>query len=330
MQTWINRIFMENGSLKLIAFILTLSLFLWVREDRGSAVSVQVPIRLIIPEGTVLVSEPVDRIRATVGGRRSDLSNFDPAQIAPIRLEVDRDTSGLVSIDTEMIDLPPGLKVTSIQPNFVKVELEPALAKSVEIRARRVGDPGESFDLGEIKLRPKQITISGPRSKVETLEWVWTEPIDVTGRTETFEKRVQLRIDDPLLQYNVDTTITAQVPVTTQEVTRTVQEVAVRAVNTTYAAEISPKSVNVTVRGPKPIVDKLAPTTIQAIVDLVDEGQPGTFMKQAKITSLPPDVNLVQSYPTDFIVTTKRVAPVPTPDPTPNPGPQEAPEPTPP
>lgn len=326
MPAWMNRVFMVNGSLKLIAFILTLSLFIWVREDRESAVTGHVPIRLVIPEEMVLVSEPVERVRVTVGGRWSDLNKFDPSQLSPITIDVDREADGLVGISTEMIRVPNGLRVTSIQPNYVRVELEPAETKSVEIRPRRVGDPGESFDLGEIQVSPPQIDITGPRSAVENLEYVWTEAVDVTDRTESFEKRVQLRIDDSFLQYDVDRPITVRVPIATQEVTRTIQDVSVEPVNTSYAVSVRPEIVTVTVRGPKPTVDKMNANTIYAAIDLTEESEkpPGTFSKQAKILNLPQDVALVQFYPTDFFITTKRV-PRPdseeevTPDPAPAP-----------
>ncbi len=322
MPTWITRVLMVNGSLKLIAFILTLSLFIWVREDRESAVTGHVPIRLVIPEGMVLVSEPVDRVRITVGGRWSDLNKFDPSQLPPITLAVSKDTAGLVGVSAEMIRVPSGLRVTSIQPNSVRVELEPAETKAVPIRPRRVGDPGASFDLGEMRVTPDKIEITGPQSSVRNLDFVWTEPVDVTDRTESFEKRVQLRIDDPFLQYDVERAITVRVPIATQEVTRTVQEVGVVGVNTSYAVDVRPEVVTVTLRGPKPTVDRMTSDTIYAAVDLTAESQkpPGRFTKSAKILNLPPDVNLVQFYPTEFLVTTHRVPP---------PEPQNAPQNTP-
>lgn len=304
----LRRLFVVNGSLKLIAFVLTLGLFIWVREDRESAVTGHVPIRLVIPEDSVLVSEPIERVRVTVGGRWSDLNKFDPSQLSPITLEVTATDDGLVGIDASMIRVPNGLRVTSIQPNYVRVDLEPAQTKDVEIRARRIGDPAPSYALGEIQLIPARIEVRGPRSSIETLEWVWTESLDVTDRTESFEKRVNLRIDDPLIQYDVDRPITARVTITTEEVTRTLQGVGVIAVNTTMSTSIRPDTVSVTVRGPKPTVDKLSPEGVYATVDLAEESTqgPGTFSKTARITNLPGDVSLVQFHPTEFIVTTRR------------------------
>lgn len=313
MPQWFQRVFMVNGSLKLIAFVLTLALFIWVREDRESAVTGYVPISPVIPEGMVLVSDPVERVRVTVGGRWTDLNKFDPTQLQAIRLNVEEDTNGLVSITGDMIKLPPGLRVTSIQPNYVRVELEPAGSRSVPIRPRITGEPAQSFDLGDVTVRPSRVQVTGPESSIENLEYVWTEPVDVTDRTESFEKRVNLRIDDPYIQYDVDRIITVKVPIDTQEVTRTLQDVGVVAVNTTYDSQIRPQSIAVTVRGPKPIVDRMSPEKLYAAVDLAAENDqpPGTFSKPARIANLPPEVNLVDFHPAEFIVTTKRAPPEP-------------------
>lgn len=308
MSAWLNRLFVVNGSLKLIAFVLTLALFIWVREDRQSAVQAFVPVRVQFPEGMVLVSDPPERLRVTVIGRWSDLNTFDPSQVPAVSVEADEDTNGLVSISSDMIELPPGLRIDTIQPNFVRVELEPGATRSVPLRPRIVGEPGQSFALGEVSVRPQRVPVTGPRSSITDLEYLWTEPVDITDRTESFDKRVQLRVDDPLIQYDVDRPITVRVPITTEEVTRTIQEVSVVGVNTTYAIKIRPNSATVTVRGAKPIVDKMSPDSIYAAIDLSEESRkpPGTFSKTARIANLPPDVNLVQFHPNDFLVTTTR------------------------
>ncbi len=317
---YMRRVFLHNGSLKLIAFILTLALFIWVREDRESTVTGFVPARLVIEEGLVLTSEPPERIRITVGGRWSDLNKFDPSQLGPVTLEVSEEDQGTIAIPADSIRVPPGLRVSSIQPSYIQVDLERAATKKVPIRPRIVGEPGESFELGDVKIKPREIAMTGPRSAIEDLEYVWTEPIEVTDRTESFEKRVQLRLDNPFLQYQADQIITAVVPITTQEVTRTIQDVQVVGVNTSYAAKVRPEYITVTIRGPKPIVDKMTADSIYGAVDLSEESDkaPGTFSKQARIANLPPEVKLQTFHPNDFVVSTSR-APRPRRDEAPDP-----------
>lgn len=308
---WLTRLFVSNGSLKLLAFGLALALFFWVREDRDSTLTGSVPLHLIIPEGMVLVSEPVERVRVTVGGRWSDLNKFDPSQIKPIRLDIDRNAAGSVGISSDLVQLPPGVRVTTIHPSFVHVELEPAVTKRIDVRVRRVGEPAESFQLGDIEVTPHRIEVTGPQSSIDNIDHVWTESIDVSDRTETFERRVHLRIDDAFLQYDVDQPINVRVPITAQEVTRTFQGVAVVGMNTSYEVNVHPSVVSVTVHGPKPIVDKITSETLYAAVDLTVENRqpPGRFDRTATIYNMPDRVQLVQFHPTNFLVTTTRAEP---------------------
>ncbi|MFU8804522.1 MAG: hypothetical protein ACNA8W_11980, partial [Bradymonadaceae bacterium] len=72
------RVFVHNFYLKFIAAVLTLALYIWVSEDRETVVAGFAPVRIVVPEDLILVSEPPDRIKVTIRGRWSDITRFDP------------------------------------------------------------------------------------------------------------------------------------------------------------------------------------------------------------------------------------------------------------
>lgn len=299
----------RNFMLKAIAFMLTLAIFLWVREDREAAVTGYAPIRLIYPEDMVQISPTVEKASITIRGRWSTLNRFDPSSLEPITVEVRAQDNGeFVQIPTEGVKLPPGLEVSSIQPNYVRVELEKKSEKTVNVRPRLVGTPSEEYRIGDVEVRPDSVLIRGPESSVAKISYAGTEPIDVTGAQETMDREVQLRFDDPLINYDLSSPIRVRIPVITQEVVRTLQGVAVVPINTGDLVDLSPQVVGVTVRGPKATVDALTVEMVRATVDLGPEtNKPaGTFNKQPRITNLPPSVNLVTVYPTDILVKTRR------------------------
>jgi YbbR domain-containing protein len=299
----------RNFMLKAIAFMLTLAIFLWVREDREAAITAHAPLRILYPDDMVQTSPPVEKAAITIRGRWSTLNRFDPSSLEPITVEVTAEDNGeFVSIPTESVKLPSGLEVTAIQPEYVSVELEKKAEKTVDVRPRLVGQPAEAYRIGDVEVRPSSVTIRGPASSIGEVRYAGTEPIDVTGAKEDFERKVQLRFDDPLINYDLSSPIAVSVPVITQEVQRTLQGVAVVPINTGDLVDLSPDSVGVTVRGPKATVDALTVETVRATVDLGQEATkpPGTFNKQPRITNLPPGVTLVGVYPTDILVTTRR------------------------
>lgn len=297
----------DNAVFKVVAFILTLSLFIWVRDDRQASVVAFAPLRIIIPDGMELVSPPLDRVRLTVRGRWSEVNSFNPTSVEPIQVETSREEEQLIPITAPMVRLPGGLRPTSIQPDVVKVQLEEELIKTVAIKPRIVGEPRENYRLGEIQVTPPRVEISGPKSAITAIENIMTEPIDIGGQAQTVRRQLQLRPDNPMVSYALSEPVSVVVPIETVEVQRTIQNIPVIIVNSPREAEVSPKTVSATVRGPKAAVDALASDSLQARIDMAGtESKPaGNFERQPLIKPLPQDVNLVDYYPKDVVVTTK-------------------------
>jgi len=301
----------ENWVFKAVAFILTLSLFIWVRDDRQASVVAFAPLRIVIPDGMELVSPPLDRVRLTVRGRWSEVNSFDPTSVDPIPVEATREAEQLIPITASMVRLPNGLRPTSIQPDVVKVRLEEEDRKTVRVKLRIVGEPRDNYRLGEIQIDPPQVGISGPKSAIADVDFISTEPIDVTGQSQTIRRQLQLRPENPMVSYELKEPLSVVIPIETVEVQRTLQNISVIIVNSPRPADVTPQTVSATVRGPKVAVDQLDPGSIQARVDMADTEAkpPGNFERQPVIKPLPSDVNLVDYFPKDVIVTTRPVQP---------------------
>jgi len=304
----IRSIFIENAALKGVAFVLTLALFIWVRDDREATVVATAPVRIIIPENMVMVSAPVDRVRLTVRGRWSDVSRFDPTELQAISLEATDEHDQTIAISEDTVILPGSLQVVTLQPEMIRIQLEPLKRKAVKIQPRVVGQPRDSYRIGAIEVSPPILEFSGPENVIEAMDGVWTEPIDVSDRTQTIERRVQLRPDSPLVRHDIGASITVRIPIETLEVTRTLQNVQIMAVNTTKDVVIKPDTLTATVRGPKTAVDAFQAEDLLATVDLAPEERrgTGTFEKQPQIKNLPPNLTLVDFHPKDVIVTLRK------------------------
>ncbi len=252
---FLHHVFVENLAIKAAAFVITLVMFVWVRDDREATIVVTAPVRIIIPENMVMVSAPVDRVRLTVRGRWSDVSRFDPTEVQVISLEATLEHDQTIVVSEDAVILPGSLQVVNIQPELIRLQLEPLRRKRVKIQPRVVGQPRDSYRMGSIEIVPHELEFSGPENVIEEMEAVWTEPIDISDRTQSIERRIQIRPDSPLVRHDASTPITIRIPIETLEVTRTVQNVQVRAVNTTKETAIFPPIITATIRGPKPVVD---------------------------------------------------------------------------
>lgn len=303
------RVFVRNFYLKFIAAVLTLALYIWVSEDRETVVAGYAPVRIVVPDEMTLVSDPIDRVKVTFRGRWSDINRFDPSDLDPIRIDLspgDKDT--VVSITSDMIGVPPAIRVTDIEPSSMYVDLEDESFKNVPIRPRITGDPRPSYTVANIQVSPRTVTLRGPDSRLEAIESVRTERIDISDRTESLQREVRLDIDDGLVSVELDSAIQLDVDIETEEISETLSDLPVDAVNTSYETSVDPQRAELMIRGPESVITDLDRDLIRVEIDLSDEDQrpPGTFSLQAEVVNLPPEVELRRIHPERFRVVTTR------------------------
>ncbi len=298
--------FTENLLVKFVAFAIASGLFMWVRSDREATVVAHAAVRIELPDNMVLISPPLDRVRLTVRGRSSDINRFDPTEVPPLSVIASDDDEQTLNLTPDMVQLPVGLEVTEITPEFLRVRLEPLAKKRVAVSPRIAGEPREDYVVGHITLTPAQIDLRGPKSSIDKVEAVSTEVVDVSGRTQTIDRRVQIRLDDPLLRYDASVNFTVHIPIETVEFTQVVDNIPLLAVNTTREANITPKTLTATLRGPRATLDQITSTSLLATVDMSAEDRrgAGTFEKQPVVKNLPAGVTLVDYRPKNVIVST--------------------------
>ncbi len=305
------QIFVRNFYLKFIAIILTLALYIWVSEDRETVVAAHAPVQMVVPDDMMLVSEPLDRVTVTIRGRWSDIDRFDTGDMDPIRLDLSpADDETVVSITPDMIRVPPALRVTDVEPDNIYVELEPEITRTVPLEPQVSGSAADSYTVEDIRVRPETITIRGPQSRVEQIDEIQTERVDISGQTDSIEREVRPRIEDGLVTAELDEPIVVTVDIETEEITETLSAIPVEGVNTRYRTTVEPAEADVTVYGPQSTIEQLDLDLIRGEIDLTEEDErpPGAFSRGAEVVNLPSDVEFRRIHPERFRVTTEAVA----------------------
>ncbi len=304
--TWIRRSFTENVLYKAISAGLVLVLYVWVLGDRQGEVSFFAPVRVVVPEDRVLVSPAIDRVRVTVRGGFSSLQEVSSTDIPPLLVDLEgTKDEDVVRFERDLVEVGAGTRVVSIQPSFMRVSLTERASRNVPVRARLVGEPPPGYVISSVEVEPQKLELSGPEEVVGRTRVALTEPIDVSGREEGFTERVQLRHDSSLLRDDLDGAIEVSVTIERREVERTLRGLPVRVINTSRKAKVSPETLDVTLRGPKSVLDGLARTTLFASIDMADVASEtsGTYQRRARLSNVPDGVQVKQSYPTEFQVT---------------------------
>lgn len=151
------------------------------------------------------------------------------------------------------------------------------------INVNLVGEPAPGYRVVGVEVDPPTMLLQGRPTLLSSLPWVSTEPIDVTGLTESFRPQVALNLPQGVTLAEVDE-IFVQVAIepfrTTSIFNRMPQ---LQGLGKGLLAELSVETVRVVLFGPLPVLNALIEEEVSVTLDLFGL-TPGTY-------SLEPEVN---------------------------------------
>ncbi len=203
----------DNGSIKLVALVLAITVYILVNTEKDQVIGVNVGVTMPATEDRVLVSEPVDHVRITIRGSRRQIKRFDEREIERIHIPLSAMRTGEFVFQEDMIRLPPGLELLSINPPSVHLQFEKKISKSVPVVIETVGTPASGFKVERKQVTPAHVTVRGAESAVTATDEIHTVQISLDNHRESFRDRVALVapeghaqiVDNP--QVDVDITL---------------------------------------------------------------------------------------------------------------------------
>lgn len=146
------------------------------------------------------------------------------------------------------------------------------------------GDPAPGYRLLNVSVDPPSVLVQGLPARVNALTRLQTEPIDITGLTETFEQQATLALPGGVT-LDQDQPITVRIEIE-PILTTGLRERPVELLGLTeeLAATVEPETVRVVLFGPLAALDALVDEDVRVTADLF-ELEPGTY-------GVEPDVDL--------------------------------------
>ena len=265
--------FTENMGLKALSMCFALGLFAFVHgqeEEQQRTVPVALVMRL--PQGSAqreLMTPIPASIHVTLQGSARAIDTLLQAGVPPVEIDLRDGRRESVVLDESMFTLPPETKITIIDPSSIELDWEDVATRQIPIQAAITGQPADGYVVkGEPEVEPKTITVSGPISAIEVMQFARLSAFDVSGLSEGVHKR-RLGIDSAPVRVRYLGPQAAHVSVT---VARRVSEVRFenRPVEVVGipGGIATPRTVDVVVAGPPEIVRALRPEQIVPIADL--------------------------------------------------------------
>jgi len=198
----LRKIFLEDWGMKLIALVITLGLWFGVTGlSTPTTKRFTVPLVPNISNSAEITSALIQDVDIIISGdkrkidqiNRADLSaTLDLTDVAP----GDRVVS--LSPDNVSVPLPQGIKLIEVQPGRIAVKLEAVGEKEIEVQAAVEGTPAKGLEVYNTSVLPPRIGVRGPESFLETLDFVETDKIDISGQEGDFTARqIPVRVSNP-------------------------------------------------------------------------------------------------------------------------------------
>jgi YbbR domain-containing protein len=272
---------------------------------RTKTVPVQVILQGTVPFGYDSSAATVTPTEVTVSGPQSSVD-----QVATAVIQVSLD--GVIKpVDQTMKPLPEATsgatvdKVTVV-PEAVVVSVpvvQKLLYKTLTVQPAEQGNVALGYAVVGITVDPTTVTLVGDPKTLNDLQFVSTRPVDVTNATGDREVTGELALPGTVALARSQT-ILVRVLVAAAQGTNTIL-VSPRIVNpgTGIAYTLSPSAINVTVSGPIPVLSRLTPDDITAVVD-AHNATTGAQTVPVVVT-VSPLVKQVSIQPTNLVITVK-------------------------
>jgi YbbR domain-containing protein len=256
------------------------------------------------------------RVDVAVSGRTTSFTE----QVTPVPVDAQNNPVPNVTLDPQQVTLNVNLQVSGqVRRVIPEVTGTDALAPGYELVRPPTAVPSD------------EVIIDGPPDEIAKVLYLTTEPIDITGWSESKDVP-SVKIDVSKLPAGVTVdhkTVTVSIQIRKQTYQQQVSNIPIKFVNAKpgTTATLSPTVATVTLEGSQPVVDGLTSSDISVVVDLNAAG-PGTYQLQPRVI-IPAGVQYLQIDPETVSVTVTEVPPTPTPSPVPTATPTPVPTPSP-
>lgn len=241
----------------------------------------------------------------TVTGTESAVNRIDRV-VLPVSLQ--RQTRSFVDmIEPYAVD-EEGQRVqeVTILPGHVRTEVQLEMSgKTVSIVPQITGTPADGYVVQQTIAVPATVIVDGPEEVLDSLLFFNTEPVDITGATESLSRRVEIEdlppevtlIDPPTNEVEVRVSIG-----TSGGTANVIPDMPIEIVNAPEGLRVTtdPETIDIGVSAPSDTLASLTPADVKVTVN-VSGLTPGVHTVTPEV-ELPDDVNVTRLEPERVVV----------------------------
>jgi YbbR domain-containing protein len=300
----IRRFITHNWVLKLFSLLLATLMWFAISSENNLEISLVAPLGYQSrPPNTEITHDQVKQVSLRLRGSASllaELSNADVTVAISLAGEEPGPKSVLLSAD-DHVQKPFGVEVLRIEPNRVQFDLERTLTKRVPVYPNIEGTLADGFVLGEVRVDPDSIEVTGPESSIDPLGSISTLTIRIDGASQTVRASVDLDIRDTYVQPPSWVPIEVEVEIIEVEAEGRYRVPLDPQLETGWGSD--PRTLDVLVSGPASLVELFDPAAVHFTFDV--EGLEGEMEVTPRVVGLPVSFTVLEFSPPRVRVSAK-------------------------
>lgn len=307
--TWWKQAFTQNLGLKTMALGFALGFFGYIHsKEEIQQRTIPVSVISLPPEGggRELMTKIPPNIHVTLRGSTRELMRLIQEGLAPVEVDLRSGKTQIISFGRAMFSLPPQLELITVDPPRLELEWEDIITRQIPLQTSITGHPAEGHVVkGEPVVEPQRVTVKGPVSRVEVMQFARLAPFDVSGLTEgRFPRRIAIDPPPDQVRYLGSQAATVTIDIARRTSEKLFTSIPVEVIGPAHALVV-PRTVDITVIGLPEMIRNLREDQIVPQADLTAAGKwnaetqhgsvnvPVTVnLSGAKIESQPPTVTV--------------------------------------
>ncbi len=288
----------------LILLCIFLGFLAWqgIRKNIGFEVSVSnVAVDVDIPPGWAVSEKSAPRVSILFRGSREDIRYLNNEQLRVI-IPVPEPQYGKemeVRLSEKLLKNPTSAKVVRFNPSTITLKLDQEIERRLPVKAMTENNLPAGLQTERIISTPASVVVSGAREMLESLESIHTKPVDLKDRNGSFKESVQVALLQPDRMRAEPDWITVEVVVAAHTGTKQLEKIPVQVMSTpgeSRKVNVTPQTINVTVRGPQQKIETLQASSALAYVSCTELTE-STGYDLPVVVDLPEGIQLVNTEP---------------------------------
>lgn len=186
---------LTSAALRLLSLLLAVVVWYSIKENISFVTDLaNVPVVIELPENWAVLEKSVDSVKVQFRGTREDIRDLSRDQV-----RVQYAFVGELDKGEKVIELAPqhvitttGAKPVYIKPSRITLRLDREGSRVLPVKADLRGQLPAGINVGQVSVEPVQVEVFGPESRLDEIEFLRTQPVELEGKAQSFLSRVPL------------------------------------------------------------------------------------------------------------------------------------------